>query len=59
MMVIYSNEFQRHLPQLLEICIENIIILGSRVQKLRSKAHINDLWLGGIQGRTASQDYCL
>lgn len=56
MVIIYSEEFQRQLPksQLLEIRIENIIILGSRVQKLRSKAHVNDLWLGGIQGRTAS-----
>lgn len=61
MMVINSNEFQRHLPksELLEICIKSTIILASRVQKLRGKAHVNDLWLGGIQGRTTSQDYCL
>lgn len=55
-MVINSNEFQRHLPksELLEIGIKSIVILGGRVQKLRSKAHVNDLWLGGIQGRAAS-----
>lgn len=55
-MIIYGNEFQRQLPksELLEICIENIIILGGRVQKLRSKARVNDLCLGGSQGRTAS-----